>query len=247
MKAADSIEVISTEDYERLSGRAADLIAGAVVAEPELLFCAATGSTPTRTYQLLADKRNRRPGMFDRMRVIKLDEWGGVAMDDPSTCETYLQQNLVGPLHVSADRYVSFQSCPVVPEEECGRIRRLLRREGPIDLCLLGLGVNGHLGLNEPGETLNPFAHVAELSPTSLAHPMAHKARGTIRHGLTLGMADIMQSRKVLLLVSGRHKREQLRRLLSGTISSRFPASFLWMHADVTCLCDADAAPELAG
>ena len=112
-------------------------------------------------------------------------------------------------------------------------------------MCVLGLGSNGHLGFNEPADALHPHAHVAQLSPESLAHPMVRGTSTPLTYGLTLGMADILHSKQVLLLVSGRHKRDVLRRLLDDrTVSTRFPASFLWLHQDVTCFCDADAAGE---
>ena len=117
----------------------------------------------------------------------------------------------------------------------------MLDKEGPIDICVLGLGANGHLALNEPAEQLQPFVHVARLTAESCQHPMLAESAARPSYGLTIGMADILQSRKVLLLVSGVHKREQFQRLLSRQVSTQFPASFLWLHPDVTCLCDRDA------
>jgi galactosamine-6-phosphate isomerase len=103
---------------------------------------------------------------------------------------------------------------------------------------VLGLGVNGHLGFNEPGSDLQPHAHVAHLSPASLAHAMLSQTTVRPTFGLTLGMADILQSHRILLLVSGAAKREPLDRLLASPISTQFPASLLSHHASVTLLCD---------
>ena len=92
---------------------------------------------------------------------------------------------------------------------------------------------------------MHPHAHVATLSPESLAHPMVRDRSTPLRYGLTLGMADILSSKQVMLLVNGRHKRDVLRRLLDDrTVSPRFPASFLWLHPNVYCLCDAEAAGD---
>jgi galactosamine-6-phosphate isomerase len=109
---------------------------------------------------------------------------------------------------------------------------------------VLGLGVNGHVGFNEPADFLEPHSHRSSLSQASLEHVMLHQSRQQPTYGLTLGMADLLQSREVLLLVSGAAKREPLERLLAGKISTQFPASLLQLHPRVTLLCDAEAWPH---
>ena len=106
---------------------------------------------------------------------------------------------------------------------------------------MLGLGANGHLGFNEPAETLRPGPHVAELSESSLGHAMVQGHAANIRYGLTLGMADILRARCIILLVNGRHKHRPMQRLFATDISTCFPASFLYLHPDVTCFCDREA------
>jgi galactosamine-6-phosphate isomerase len=123
-------------------------------------------------------------------------------------------------------------------QANCDRIHEWLRKNGPIDVCVLGLGVNGHIGFNEPAESLQPHAHVAELSEASLGHSMVHSTRTRPTHGVTLGMADILQSREILMLASGPPKREPIERLLSGAITTAFPASLLQLHPRVTLMCD---------
>lgn len=223
-------------DHESLSLAAAGWIIERVRLNPSLLLCAASGSTPHRTYELLAEQGKSEPGALKQLRLLKLDEWGGLPMDDPSTCETHLRSTLVEPLGLQ-DRYVAFAS-DAAPQQECQRVGDWLREHGPIDLCVLGLGLNGHLGFNEPAEWLQPHAHVAELSSTSLKHAMLSQTARRPTHGLTLGMADLLQSREVLLLVSGATKRESLARLLREEISPGFPASFLHLHPRVTLMTD---------
>lgn len=230
------------EDYESLSRQAAKLIAAEVRRQPGLLLCAAAGSTPSRTYDFLAESRLAQPGLCAHLRVVKLDEWGGLDMKHESTCEAYLQTHLIRPLEIPPERYIALRSSPKDPAAECERVRALLTRHGGVDLCVLGLGVNGHLGLNEPAESLQPFVHVASLADSSLQHPMLRLVDGRVAFGLTLGIVDILRSKKIFLLVSGPHKRRPLKRLLTPEISSHFPASFLWLHPDVTLLYDADSA-----
>ena len=120
-----------------------------------------------------------------------------------------------------------------------------MKNEGPIDLCLLGLGLNGHLGLNEPAEHLSPSWHVTALSQDSLDHSMLEVSKVRPSFGLTLGMSDLLQSKHILLLVSGSHKKDALRKLFDKEITSFFPGSFLWLHTNVTVLCDLEAAGSL--
>jgi galactosamine-6-phosphate isomerase len=215
-----------------------------LLAKPDLLLCAASGNTPTRTYELLAEKYRAEPNNFRSLRVLKLDEWGGIEMDDPASCESYLQNDLVRPLGVSEDRYFAFNSNPVEPDIECERIGVWLAASGPVDICVLGLGVNGHIALNEPGPFLRATSHVAQLTTSSLQHPMLANARKVPHYGLTLGMAEILASRQILLLVSGAAKREPLKRLLRREITTDFPASFLWLHSAWTLFCEAEAGGE---
>src|SRR5262249_23534578 len=127
------------------------------------------------------------PHLFQSLRVVKLDEWGGLAMGEPGTCEQQLQAHLLRPLQI-AGRYLGFKSDTGSPQAECERIREALCAAGGIDLCLLGLGLNGHIAMNEPGEMFQPFAHVAQLAESTLRHPMLADAKVKPTHGLTLGM-----------------------------------------------------------
>jgi len=230
---------------EEMSRAAADFLISELRRKPGLLLCTATGASPTRTYELLAEERARNAALFQRLRILKLDEWGGLAMNDPGSCESYLQQHLLGPLGVSKDRYTGFQSQSSDPEADCARIRNWLNANGPVDVCVLGLGINGHLAMNEPADALKPFAHVAQLAQTTLAHSMLAQSARKPSYGLTLGLTDIFDAKKIVLPVSGPQKSEQLARLMNGEISTQFPASLLWLHPAVTCFCDGDAASKL--
>jgi galactosamine-6-phosphate isomerase len=232
-------------DHESLSQSAAERITAALVAKPDMLLCAAGGSTPLRTYQLLAERHAGDPKMFRALRVVKLDEWGGLPLEDPATCDTQLRTRLIHPLGLSDDRYLRFESNPKDPESACEQVRGRLKREGLIDLCVLGLGMNGHVAMNEPAASLQSFAHVARLTEATLAHSMLADLKLKPTYGLTLGMAEIMAAREILLLVSGASKREPLRKLLSHDITTQFPASFLWLHPNWTLFCDRAAAEGL--
>jgi galactosamine-6-phosphate isomerase len=153
-----------------------------------------------------------------------------------------VRTKLLEPLKISDDRYFGFRTNAADAERECGRMRNWLAEHGPIDVCILGLGLNGHVAMNEPGAELAPHAHVAALARSSLQHPMLKNLKPKPRNGLTLGMRDILASRLVLLLVNGAHKQAALRRLLQPSVTTRYPASFMWLHPRAFVLCDREAA-----
>lgn len=227
-------------DHESLSQTAAKEILSTIRAVPQALICLATGSTPKRTYELLVEIGSRSADCFNSVRVLKLDEWGGLAENHPATCEHYLRERILQPLNIQNNNYTSFRSDAVDPAAECSRIQVLVNQLGPIDLCVLGLGVNGHVGFNEPASSLKPHAHAAQLTVQTQQHSMLGSSTLKPSYGYTLGMADILNSKKILLLVSGNHKQLQLRQLLASRIETSFPASFLWLHSNVDIYNDFD-------
>ncbi|MDE0201338.1 MAG: 6-phosphogluconolactonase [Rhodospirillaceae bacterium] len=228
-------------DREALDRAAADVIWEAARAKPDLLICLASGGTPTGTYALLADA----PERLADARYIQLDEWAGPGPDDPASCAAYLERTVRGPLAVPPERWIGIRGDAEDEAAECRRVAAALEATGPIDLCILGLGLNGHLALNEPAESFDPFCHVATLSERSRTHPMLVGAAAPVRHGLTLGLGDILRARRILLIVSGAAKREPLARLAARRVTPTLPASFLWLHGDAVCLCDSDAAADI--
>jgi galactosamine-6-phosphate isomerase len=232
-------------DSEGMSRAAAAFIVARLRTKPDALLCLPSGASPVRVFELLVEEHRRDPRLFARARFIKLDEWGGLAMDDPASCETYLQTRLVQPLGISPGRYFAWDSSPADPAAECARVAAWLAANGPIDLCLLGIGTNGHLGLNEPDEALRPGPHVARLSEESVGHGMLAAARRAPRFGLTLGMGDLLQSRQILLLASGESKARQMERFFWGEVFTDCPASFLWLHPAVSVFADEAAVARV--
>jgi galactosamine-6-phosphate isomerase len=238
---AEGMKIDICDTYKDLSQKAKDIIVQEIKLNETLLLCAATGGSPTGTYDLLAIEYQENPGLFSKSRVFKLDEWGGIPMDSLGTCECYLQDHLIQPLKISESRYIGFNSNPEDPSKECDQIQERLNQQGPIDICILGLGMNGHLALNEPDLFLQPYCHVAKLSDTSLQHQMAAEMPVKPTYGLTLGMADILSSKMIIILINGTQKRAIVNKFLSQKITNSVPASFLWLHPNVVCLIEKDA------
>lgn len=206
---------------------------------PKSLICAATGNSPTGVYKKLVEKK-RNINTSD-LRFIKLDEWYGLGTDDEGSCEKYLYENLFNPLGISHEQYIAFNGKTDNPDKEFQSVTHYLDEHGPIDLCILGLGKNGHIAFNEPADILHPHAHMSPLSTTSLEHTMIEGGGEKIKFGMTLGMTDILQSKKIILLVNGTHKNAIMQKLMEQKISTQLPASFLWLHANAACFyCDND-------
>lgn len=227
------------EDYDSMSRAAARVVLEIVRRKPDSVLCVATGASPLGLYRELGKHHDK----MAKVRVVKLDEWGGLPPRGPATCETYIREHILGPWGVPAEHFIGFHGDARSPEAECTRVLAEIENLGGIDLCLLGMGADGHLGLNYPGEALP--AHAARTDASKLRHAMLDAATATPTHGLTLGMADILLSRQIVLVVNGANKTEGAKRLLSGEITAQFPASFLWLHPDIHLFLDREAAQHL--
>jgi putative deaminase/isomerase len=236
------VRTIVVRDYDAMSRRAAAHVLRALRARPDLLLGAVTGDSPRGLYRRLARARRDAPRLFARLRVLAMDEWMGLPRGHAATCERFVREEVVGPLGIARSRWESWRSDARDPEREAERYAGWLRREGPMDLCLLGLGRNGHLLMNEPRAAFEPFPHASRLRPSSRRHSMIRALRPPPRFGYTLGLRDILSAREIVLLVSGRSKRAPLAKALSGMVTTRCPASFLWLHPRVTVYCDREAA-----
>ena len=225
-------------DHAAIGSRGASVLIEALSAKSDLLLCAATGNSPLSLYKKFVRHREVNEKMPQKLRIVTLDEWIGPGANSVSSCNYYLRSHLIEPLSIDENRFLAFNAEAPDPAAECARMQSQLRKIGPVDLCILGLGKNGHIGLNEPGPFLQPHCHVATLSPSSKQHGMLTGSEHKPQFGMTLGMADILSSRKILLIVSGAEKERALQNLLSGKITTECPASFLWLHRNVDCLIE---------
>ncbi len=225
-------------DYEGMSLQATDFLISELEKKSGQLLCVATGNSPLGVYQKLKSVKNEHPKCFEKLRILKLDEWAGLKMNDPSSCESYIRNNILEPLKIPLDRYTGFQSDPEDLKAECDRVQAAIGHQGPINLCILGLGKNGHIGFIEPADRFIPHCHVVKLSETSREHVMVDNLVKKPVYGLTLGMRDILASKKIILLVTGTGKESVVQEFLKGHVSTRLPASFLWLHPNVQCYLD---------
>ncbi len=221
-----------------MSRIAAARVIAAAAEKSDALLCVPAGISPAGLYRELIREAERKPDLFRSLRFVKLDEWLGVPASDAATCEHFLKSRLLDPLAIAAERYITFDSETADPLRECAKVHGELELQGPIDLCILGLGKNGHVGLNEPGPSLQPHCHVAKLSEQTLRHAMMNSRETKPAYGMTLGIGDILRARKILLLVTGEGKERVIARFLDGNVTTDLPASFLWLHHDLEVLLD---------
>ncbi len=240
-----TIRTIVVENATELATRAAAEIALEIERKPDLRLLAATGNTPMGCYAELASRR--AAGMLDTssLRVVQLDEYLGVSDDDPRSLYRWLETSLTAPLEIPEDRLIRFRGDADDAERNCREFAAQIAGWGGIDLSLLGLGPNGHLGFNEPPSTPQALTRAVTLTPESLASnapywnglPVPHQA-------VTAGMDVILNSRRVMLLVSGEHKRDILHRTLRETPTADVPASWL-QRVNLTVIADYAAWGEL--
>jgi galactosamine-6-phosphate isomerase len=231
------MEIFKYTTEAEMASKVSQLVVEEVQQNPDLLVCIAAGGSPTSSYKALVKRKSEFS--CEHLRILKLDEWWKVPMDHPGTCENYVQQHIINPLGIENNRYVGFDSNAENPDDEIDRIQTFLDNNGPIDVCFLGLGMNGHIALNEPSKELQPFCHIANLSNKSQQHDMLANMDTRPTNGLTLGVANILQSKLIVMIINLKDKKEIAEAFLSGKITTDVPATLLWLHPNVKCfLCE---------
>ena len=238
------MQLLVCEQYEQLSRRAAVLVQAQLTLKPDSVVGFATGSTPLGLYRLLAQARRRGEMDASGITAVNRDEYYPLSPGHPQSYRTFMQHHVWRPLGLRPDKTHIPRGDAPDPQRECRRYDELLRRLGPVDLQLLGLGRNGHIGFNEPGAKWVAGTHLTRLTASTLRANARFFSPGEAapRHALTMGAGAIFSARRILLLVTGAEKAAALRALLHGPITPQLPASLLQLHPAVTILADRAAA-----
>lgn len=242
------MRVIVTEDYAGMSRKAAELIAAQILLNPQSVLGLATGSTPIGLYQCLVEKYRAGELDFSRIRSVNLDEYLGLSPEDDQSYRYFMNENLFRHININlANTYVP-DGIAKDPVAECARYDELICRLGGIDMQLLGIGNNGHIGFNEPANTFALSTHCVALTESTIQANARFFADSeqVPQQALTMGIGQIMRARRVIVIASGSEKREALRKAFWGPVTPEVPASILQMHPDVTLVMDRQAAPEAA-
>ena len=241
------MQVYVTKDYEAMSRRAAAVIAAQVIADPHSLLGLATGSTPVGLYKNLIAGCQAGDLDFSQVTTVNLDEYAGLDGTHDQSYRYFMNTNLFDHINIDkANTNVPNGKAPD-PEAECVRYEELLRKLGPADIQLLGMGRNGHIGFNEPcGEFIAP-THVVELTDSTIdANARFFASRDLVpKKALTMGVGAIMRAKRVLVVVSGPDKAEAVKAAFAGPITPQVPASILQLHPDVVLVGDQAALAGL--
>ncbi len=233
-------------DYDKMSAAAAELILDVVRLKPEAVLCFATGNTPVGTYRQLTAKAKESGTDFSRCSCIGLDEWLGVPGDKSGSCKYILQEQVFDLLGIKQTQVHLFDGLTSAVEVECEKMNAFIDSRGGIDCMLVGIGTNGHIGFNEPGVDSTLKAHEQVLHASTLDSGKHYFNEPTlIKKGITLGLAQVLQAKMLLLLANGTSKSAIIRKALEGEISPAVPASFIQQHTNAYVLLDKEAAAEL--
>ena len=240
------MKVIIGDTYEDMSKKAVAELLAILKTKKNPLLCTASGDSPKGMYKELIKQVKEKDIDISKWTFLSLDEWAGMNQEDEGSCRFHLNNDLFGPLKVKEENIVFFDGRATDPQAECDRIESFIKDSGGIDVTIVGLGLNGHVGMNEPGTPEASRTHVAEIDSTTQAVGQKYfKEKRQLTHGLTLGVQTIMDSANVMLLVAGSKKAGIVQKILEEDISEQLPASILRRHNNSFVYLDKDAAADL--
>jgi len=228
------LAICSRQQFPRILG---DAIIAAL--QQEGTICLASGDTPQPAYQYVAAQFQRRPFPV-RATLVGLDEWVGLGQAQEGSCQYFMHRDLYQYLPLGPGQLVQFNARRpgVALEEECRRMNQLLAAQ-PLNLVILGIGQNGHLGLNEPGSSFAAQAHVTRLSDSTMRVAQKYFPQPTpLSEGITLGIGNLLASHKIIVAASGAHKRDIVQRLLFSEPTESLPATSVKLHRNTLLLLD---------
>ena len=232
------MKFIKANSYEELSRIAGDIISAQVIMKPNCVLGLATGSTPLGTYAHLADKCAKGELDFSTVTSVNLDEYAGLDGTNDQSYRYFMDTNLFSKINICPQKTHVPNGCASDLTEEGERYDALIDSLGGIDLQLLGLGLDGHIGFNEPDDFFTKETHEVELDPSTIeANARFFASKDDVpTKAITMGMGAIMNAKKVLLIANGKNKKDILEKSFYGPITPQVPASILQLHPDVTVI-----------
>jgi glucosamine-6-phosphate deaminase len=236
-------------DERALARKEAARISDALKTKPDLVLGLPTGRTPIRLYHELGTLFSHGQVDFSRATTFNLDEFLGIPASHPGSYRTFMEQHFFSRVNIAPERIHFLNGAAPDPEAECRRYEQTIAAAGGIDLQLVGIGTNGHIGFNEPARELAARAHRVTLKAStrrSNAALFGGDAGRVPTEALSMGMATIFHARQIVLLATGKSKARCIARLVNGPLTTKLPASFLQLHRDVELVLDETAAAELS-
>ena len=238
------MKIIRAKDYQDMSRKAANIISAQIIMKPDCVLGLATGGTPVGTYAQLVDWYNKGDLDFSEVTTVNLDEYRGLPKEHPQSYWYFMNENLFSKVNIDPAKTNLPDGTNLDTAAECARYNGIIHKLGGIDLQLLGLGPNGHIGFNEPGEAFELETHCVNLTPATIE---ANKRffDGNVdlvpKQAYTMGIRTIMQARKVLMVVNGAGKAEIVKKAFFGPVTPEVPASILQLHPDFILVADEEA------
>src|SRR5699024_167665 len=234
------VKVIKVDDYEEMSEKACIWFMERLVHLESPVLGLATGSTPEGLYECLIEQHKRGKISFEKATTFNLDEYVGLATDHPNSYNHYMYEKLFSHIAIQADQAHLTNGLAKDLDKECRDYEQLIAQVNNIDIQLLGVGVNGHIAFNEPGTSFNSRTHVIELDEATRRSNARFFDRmdQVPTQAITMGIETIMESKEIIMLVSGENKADALARVINGTVTEDCPASVLQRHSDVTIIAD---------
>ena len=241
------MKIYEAKDYKDMSRKAANIISAQVIMKPNCTLGLATGSTPIGTYEQLVEWYNKGDIDFSEVRTANLDEYRGIEHTNDQSYYYFMNDHLFSKINIDKNNTNIPDGTNPDAEAECARYEEVLKTLGGVDLQLLGLGHNGHIGFNEPAPEFEKETHCVDLTESTIE---ANKrffasADDVPRQAYTMGIQTIMRAKKILVVVSGEDKAEIVAKAFFGPVTPEVPASILQMHNDVTLVADSAALSKI--
>ena len=241
------MRIYKGKDYADMSRKAANIISAQVIMKPDCVLGLATGSTPIGLYQQLVAWYEKGDLDFSEVRTVNLDEYKGLSRENDQSYYYFMHHNLFDHVNLPAENSHLPNGIEPDSDKECRRYSELIRSMGGVDLQLLGIGHNGHIGFNEPGDAFDNDVHCVDLTQSTIE---ANKrffasADDVPKQAYTMGIKTIMQAKKILIVASGEDKADIVRDAFFGPITPKVPASVLQLHNDVTLVADEAALSKI--
>ena len=241
------MRLIRTKDYDDMSRKAANIIAAQIITKPDCVLGLATGSTPIGTYARLVKQYQEGDLDFSQVTSVNLDEYKGLTKDNDQSYYYFMNDNLFSKVNIDTKRTFLPDGTEADSEKACTEYDQIIASVGGVDLQLLGLGHNGHIGFNEPGTTFEAQTHCVDLTESTIQANKRFFAsiEDVPRQAYTMGIGTIMLAKKILVVVSGADKAAIVKKAFFGAITPEVPASVLQLHRDVTVVADEAALSEV--
>ena len=239
--------LIEAKDYNDMSRKAANIISAQVIMKQHAVLGLATGSTPVGAYKQLVEWYNKGDLDFANVTSVNLDEYKGLSPENDQSYRYFMNTNLFNHVNINKERTFVPNGLEPDSEKACAAYNEIIRSVGGIDLQLLGLGHNGHIGFNEPDEEFAKTTHCVDLTQSTIEANKRFFASidDVPKQAYTMGIGTIMKAKKILLVVSGSDKAQILHDVLCGPVTPHVPASVLQLHNDVIVVADEAAMAKL--